>query len=139
MQFASIKFSLNAGSSKESISEKGAAHLLSFCGFEGTQKKSGLRLLREMENHAFVVSSKFDRQTSQFAVKAVPEFASEAISYLGEAVFSPPKHSYVVSRTVPSSHGLHINSRYALPPRLTRGNPSLHTTTRPSAGARRPT
>lgn len=61
-QISTIKFSVNAGSRSELVNEKGAAHLLSYCAFEGTQQRSGLRLVREMENHAFVMKNKTCRE-----------------------------------------------------------------------------
>jgi hypothetical protein len=102
-QMATIKFSVNAGSKNEKINEKGSAHLLSYCAFEGTQQRSGLRLLREMENRAFVVNSKFCREANHFTIKAAPEFVGEAMSTLQEVLFSPPKHNYTIKERKPAA------------------------------------
>lgn len=102
-KISTIKFSVNAGSRSELVNEKGAAHLLSYCAFEGTQQRSGLRLVREMENHAFVMKNKTCRERNEFCLQAAPEFVSEAISSLGEAVFSPPKHSYIINERKPTA------------------------------------
>jgi predicted Zn-dependent peptidase len=53
---------VNAGSRYEQYNEKGAAHLLSIAAFSGTQQRSGLRLMRDIENQGFEVSATSDRE-----------------------------------------------------------------------------
>ena len=50
------------GSSAEELSQKGAAHLLSTAVLAGTNKRSGLRLTRDLENLGARISSKADRE-----------------------------------------------------------------------------
>jgi len=62
-QSVSLRFSVSGGSSSESAAQKGAAHVLAVSGFtNGTVKRSGLRLIRDLENVGAVISSSVDRE-----------------------------------------------------------------------------
>jgi mitochondrial-processing peptidase subunit alpha len=93
----SISIAINSGSKYESAKEKGAAHLLAAAGFSGTQERSGLRLMRDIENAGFIVDATATREQIIYSIKALPDAADAAISTLSEAVFSAPVHEYIVS------------------------------------------
>jgi predicted Zn-dependent peptidase len=57
-----LKFALSCGSRHELFPEKGAAHLLAHAAFAGTQKESGLRLMRSLENHGCTVGASANRE-----------------------------------------------------------------------------
>jgi predicted Zn-dependent peptidase len=57
-----LKFALSCGSRHELFPEKGAAHLLAHAAFAGTQKESGLRLMRSLENHGITVGASANRE-----------------------------------------------------------------------------
>ena len=57
-----IKIAIKGGSKYETLSQKGAAHLLSVTAFSGTEKKSGLKLIRSFENLGCTFSSSVDRE-----------------------------------------------------------------------------
>ena len=66
-----LNFAVLCGSRAESLSEKGAAHLLSVAGFAGTGKRSGLRLMRDLENIGAVVGTSSDREKVKLENRAV--------------------------------------------------------------------
>ena len=57
-----INFSILGGSGAETVSQKGAAHLLATSVLAGTNKRSGLRLTRDLENLGARVSASSDRE-----------------------------------------------------------------------------
>ena len=61
-QVVSVKFSISAGSSAETLGEKGAAQLLAATAFVGTGKRSGIRLVRDLENLGAKFSAVADRE-----------------------------------------------------------------------------
>lgn len=65
----SINFAVLCGSRAESLSEKGAAHLLSVAAFAGTGKRSGLRLMRDLEDMGAVVGASVDREKVRVGVR----------------------------------------------------------------------
>jgi hypothetical protein len=102
-QNVSISIAVNSGSKYESAKEKGAAHLLAAAGFAGTKERSGLRLMRDIENAGFIVDATADREQIIYSIKALPDAAGSALTTLAEAVFSPPSRDYVVSLPAISS------------------------------------
>ena len=91
-----LNFAVLAGSRSESTSEKGAAHLLSVAGFAGTGKRSGLRLLRDLENVGATVGTSVDREKITYKVTVLPEHAEAALAAVSEAISSPPTAAYVI-------------------------------------------
>ena len=73
-QVVSVKFSIASGSRAESLEEKGAAQLLAATAFIGTAKRSGIRLVRDLENLGAKFSAVADREQVIFC----------ADSYLGK-------------------------------------------------------
>ena len=65
MKITTVKFTIAGGSRAESMAEKGATQLLSTAAFAGTSKRSGLKLMRDLENMGAVASSSFDREKVQ--------------------------------------------------------------------------
>lgn len=57
-----INFAVLGGSSAEALSQKGAAHLLATSVLAGTNKRSGLRLTRDLENLGARISASADRE-----------------------------------------------------------------------------
>ena len=68
LQVSTIKFTIASGSRAESLSEKGAAHLLAVSAFAGTGKRSGLRLIRDLENLGATVRASADREKVELSV-----------------------------------------------------------------------
>jgi hypothetical protein len=62
IQITSFKFAVNAGSSYEGLSEKGASHLIATAAYSNTKKTSSIRLVRDLENIGAVFSSSADRE-----------------------------------------------------------------------------
>lgn len=96
LQMVSINFAILSGSRAESMTEKGAAHLLATAAFAGTGKRSGLKLMRDLENIGATVGSSVDREKITYKVTCLPEKAEEAIAAVSEAISSPPAAAYVV-------------------------------------------
>lgn len=92
----SLKFAMNCGSRNELFPEKGAAHLLAHSAFAGTQKESGLRLMRSLENHGISVSASANREQIVFSVNTAPEFVDFAVEKISDAVFSSPQFSHAI-------------------------------------------
>eukprot|EP00604_Paraphysomonas_vestita_P003085 CAMPEP_0174818162 /NCGR_PEP_ID=MMETSP1107-20130205/791_1 /TAXON_ID=36770 /ORGANISM="Paraphysomonas vestita, Strain GFlagA" /LENGTH=417 /DNA_ID=CAMNT_0016029647 /DNA_START=80 /DNA_END=1333 /DNA_ORIENTATION=+ len=101
----SVSFSIavNSGSKYETAKEKGAAHLLAAAGFSGTQSRSGLRLLRDIENAGFIVDVNADREQIVYTIKGLPDAADAALETLAEAVFSPPIRDYIINERKPTA------------------------------------
>jgi hypothetical protein len=68
LQVSTIKFTIASGSRAESLSEKGAAHLLAVSAFAGTGKRSGLRLIRDLENLGATVRASADREKVEILI-----------------------------------------------------------------------
>lgn len=92
----SLKFALSCGSRHELFPEKGSAHLLAHSAFAGTQKESGLRLMRSLENHGCTVGASATREQVVFSVNAPLEFVDFAVEKVTDAMFSPPQYSYAI-------------------------------------------
>lgn len=115
----SINFAVLCGSRAETLSEKGAAHLLAVAAFSGTGKRSGLRLMRDLENLGATVGATVDREKVRlperrtvfshsltfltsvppqitYKVTCLPEQAEAAVAAVAEAITSPPASAYVV-------------------------------------------
>lgn len=93
----SLKFAVLGGSSAETETEKGAAHLLSVSAFAGTGEKSGLRLMRELEDIGATVSASADREKITLDVTVLPGMAEEAFERLSETIVSPPRNRVVLT------------------------------------------
>jgi len=99
VQLTNIKFAVAAGSRYESVSEKGAAHLLSVAAFAGTGKRSGLKLCRDLENLGATFSSSVDREKIVYHLSVASDKADEAVAAVAEAIAFPPSDSYVVGES----------------------------------------
>lgn len=71
--------------------------MLSTTAFSGTGKRSGLRLVRDLENLGATLNSSADREKITYEISVLKENVEAAVSCLAEAVTSPPKATYVVS------------------------------------------
>mgnify|MGYP003385886377 CR=1 FL=1 len=91
-----LKFTVLGGSSAETEDEKGAAHMLSVAAFAGTANKSGLRLMRELEDIGATVSASADREKISLDVTVIATMAEMAFERVAEAVVSPPKNKFVL-------------------------------------------
>jgi predicted Zn-dependent peptidase len=96
LQLVSLKFAVMGGSSAETEEEKGAAHLLSVAAFAGTTNKSGLRLMRELEDIGASVSASADREKITLDVTVMSSMAELAFERLSEAIVSPPRNKVVL-------------------------------------------
>jgi len=85
------------GSSAETEEEKGAAHLLSVAAFAGTTDKSGLRLMRELEDIGATVSASADREKITLDVTVLASMAELAFERMSEAITSPPTNKVVLT------------------------------------------
>ena len=92
----SINFAVVSGSSAEGASEKGAASLLAASAFAGTGKRSGLKLVRDLENIGATVGATVDREKITYKLTVLPEKAEEAVAALAEVLTSAPGAAYVV-------------------------------------------
>mmetsp|Transcript_11659 Transcript_11659/g.11691 ORF Transcript_11659/g.11691 Transcript_11659/m.11691 type:complete len:451 (+) Transcript_11659:84-1436(+) len=99
----SIKVVVSGGSGYESVSEKGSAHMLSVAAFSGHTKKSGLRLMRDLENMGASVSSSADREKITFSLSVMKENVTEAFHTFAEAICSPPTGAHVIKERIPAA------------------------------------
>lgn len=93
----SLKFSLIGGSRLESSSEKGVSHLISVSAFVGTQKRSGLKLIRSLENIGASVSSSSDREKITYDLTTPAEHLNEAVAAVAESILLPPPFKHLVN------------------------------------------
>lgn len=91
-----LKFTVLGGSSAEAEDEKGAAHMLSVAAFAGTANKSGLRLMRELEDIGATVSASADREKISLDVTVLATMAEMAFERVADAVVNPPKNKFVL-------------------------------------------
>jgi predicted Zn-dependent peptidase len=61
-----MNFSILAGSGSENLNEKGSAHMLAVSAFGGTAKRSGLRIVRDLENIGAKFTATADREKVTF-------------------------------------------------------------------------
>jgi predicted Zn-dependent peptidase len=99
-----VKFTVLSGSSAESTSEKGAAQLLAVSSLAGTGNKSGLRLVRDLENLGAKVNAYATREKITVEVSALSCKAEAAIAAVAEALTKPPSRSYVIEEMKPTAH-----------------------------------
>jgi len=92
----SFKIAVAGGSSAETFCEKGAAHMLSITAFAGTSKRSGLRLMRDLENIGATVSATATREMITYDIKALPDKVETAFSSAAECIISPSESEYIV-------------------------------------------
>lgn len=92
----SLKFAVLGGSSAEAEDEKGAAHLLSVAAFSGTGNKTGLRLMRELEDIGATVSASADREKITLNVTVLSSMAEMAFERLADTITSPPRNKFVL-------------------------------------------
>ena len=83
------------------MSEKGAAHLLAVSAYAGTRDISGLRLCRNLEDIGAKFTASSDKDTITYEVAVEKEYAAEAISYVANAIVSPPRASYIINEMKP--------------------------------------
>jgi len=100
----SVKIAVLSGSREESIAEKGAAHLLSVAAFAGTRDISGLKLCRNLEDIGAKFTASSDKDAITYEISVEKEYAAEAISYVGNAIVSPPSASYVINEMKPYAY-----------------------------------
>lgn len=113
----SLKFTVLGGSSIELDEEKGSAHLLSLAAFAGTTSKSGLRLIRELEDIGAVVSASSDREKITIQVTVVSSMVELAFERMAETLLSPPRNKHVLLEYVPTAQ-ISYNSAHT--------NPKIH-------------
>jgi len=90
-----VQFSILSGSRAEDISSKGAAQLLASSAFAGTGKRSGLRLVRDIDNLGAKISACADREKIVFEVTTLADKTEAAFAAVSEAIVSAPP-AYVV-------------------------------------------
>lgn len=84
-----MKFVVTGGSSSETVSEQGFSHFLSSTGFVGTAHRSGLRLIRDLENVGAVVEASADREKITFSASCLADKVEETFGAVAEALSSP--------------------------------------------------
>eukprot|EP01041_Mallomonas_annulata_P003256 gene3256-6443_t len=92
----SIKIVVKGGSRAESLSEKGAAHFLSVTAFSGHGKRSGIRMMRDLENLGAQVSSTSDREKITYDFTVLNDKVGEAFTAVAEAVTLPLNANYLM-------------------------------------------
>ena len=91
-----MKFAVLGGSAAEAAEEKGAAHMLSVAAFAGTANKTGLRLMRELEDIGATVSASADREKITLDVTVLSGVAELAFERMAETISSAPRNKYVI-------------------------------------------
>jgi len=94
-----VNFAVMSGSRAEGPSEKGAANLLAVSAFAGTGKRSGLKLMRDLENIGATVGTSVDREKITYKLTCLPEKAEEAVAAVCEVLTSPPTVGWVVEES----------------------------------------
>ncbi len=85
----SVDIAIMGGSSAESPSEQGFAHLLAAGALSGSAEKSGLRLCRDLENVGATISSTVDREKIVYSISCLSDKVEEALSVVGDAITKP--------------------------------------------------
>ena len=91
-----MQIGIISGSRSETPAEKGSATVLAKSAFQGTQKLSGLKLMRTLETLGVVVSSRSDRDKIVYELKSLPDKLSAAFEALSETIKKPSKPLYMV-------------------------------------------
>jgi len=99
----SMRFAVLGGSSAETEAEKGAAHFLSVSAFAGTQSKTGLRLVRELEDLGATISASADREKITLDVTVLAGMAELAFERFAEAISSAPRTKFVLHDSIPAA------------------------------------
>lgn len=99
-----MSFSILGGSGAESPSQKGSAQLLAAAAFAGTDKRSGIRLCRDLENLGAKIASSADKQKISISVSVLADKVEAAVKAVGEAILSPPVSAYTVSACIEACH-----------------------------------
>lgn len=113
---ASLKFAIRGGSAAEKYEEKGAAHLWASVAFAGTGKQSGLRLMRNLENHGITVRANAHRERIVLSSSSDASAADFAVSSIAESILSPPRDNYVITENLRIAE--HDRQQLATTPRL---------------------
>lgn len=92
----SLNIVVKGGSRLESLSEKGAAHLLSVTAFSGHSKKSGIRMMRDLENLGAVVSSSSDQEKITYNLSVLSDKLEAAFETVADAVILAPHLPHVI-------------------------------------------
>jgi predicted Zn-dependent peptidase len=92
----SIKFTILGGSSAEEPSQRGAAHLLAVSSLAGTNKRSGLRLTRDLENLGARIVTSADKQKISVTVTALADKIEKAVQGVCEAIIHPPSSAFAI-------------------------------------------
>lgn len=91
-----LKFAVLGGSAAEAEDEKGAAHMLSVAAFSGTTNKTGLKLMRELEDIGASISASADREKITLDVTVISSMAEMAFERVADAVVNPPRNKFVL-------------------------------------------
>jgi len=81
----------------ETTENKGSASFLSNTAFIGTGSKSGLRLIRDLENLGAQFQSSGDRESISVSLQVLSDKVEQAFSLVADAIISPPKSLHVIS------------------------------------------
>lgn len=98
----SLMFGVMAGAKNESMSSKGAAHMLSTCAFAGAGETSGLRLVRDLENLGASLSSTADREVITYGITVSSENLESAVHIVAKAIKESPVRTYILDDMKPS-------------------------------------
>lgn len=96
---ASFKISTEAGSAYESLSQKGAAHLLATSAFANTSTASSIRLIRDLENLGAVFESSADREKFTISLSCPSESAEAAFVKVSNFFVNGPNAHYLVDES----------------------------------------
>jgi len=92
---SSVKFTIGVGSNGETPCQKGAAHLLGVTAFAGTGKRSGLALIRALDDLGAQVTASSCRTRISYGVTMPGNNADAVLGLVSEAVASaPPAYVY---------------------------------------------
>ena len=98
----SLIFGILAGAKNETPSSKGAAHFLSTCAFAGAGETSGLRIVRELENHGATLTSTADREVITYGLTVPSEHLESVVGLVATAIQESPSRTYVFEEMKPS-------------------------------------
>lgn len=92
----SLKVAVMGGSAVESVAQKGAAQLLAAAAFAGSGEKSGLRIVRELENSGASFTAYADKEKIVYDVKTLADNVEPVIETVLSAIGSAPRADYIL-------------------------------------------
>jgi hypothetical protein len=84
-----IDIAVMCGSSKETVSETGFSALLEAAAFAGTDNKSGLRMIRDLENLGVILDTSIDREKITYSISCLSEYTEQALEIVATAISQP--------------------------------------------------